>query len=300
MSDLHRSLSLEQVFNAIPGQWEKVIVSLLLVCLALLASHLWARYLARGEMSPQKRRLHLVWARNIIWFAVLLVIAAVWASTIAGFALSLAAVAGALLIVSKELVMCVHGYLYATVVSPYKVGDAIEFGELRGRVIDIDMFATSLAELDESGQQTGKVAEFPNGLLLTTPVKNVTPNGAFALHHIRIPVPEARVGHLDLIEAAALQAAERSTAPWRDEAMAHFRKVSEESFIALPSGRTKVAWDFSEPGHLVLVVRVACPSLERHAVEQAVFKDTWRALVDQAPLIGHADVAGPSGRPASV
>lgn len=283
MSSPVAGFSLDSLFTAIPGQWEKVIATLLLVVLGLLASHLWARYLARGEMSAEKRRLHLVWARNIIWLAVLLIIISVWATTIAGFALSLAAVAGALLIVSKELVMCVHGYLYVSVVQPYKVGDVIEFGALRGRVIDIDMFATTLADLDASGQQTGKVAEFPNGLLLTTPLKNISPTGAYLLHHIRMPVPEALAGDLDRIEAAALAAAERAIAPWRDEAIAHFRKVSEESFIALPSGRTKVSWDFSDPEHLVLVVRVACPSTERHPVEQAVFRDTWRALVRPAP-----------------
>jgi lysylphosphatidylglycerol synthetase-like protein (DUF2156 family) len=96
------NLMLEQLMLAIPGQWEKVIVTAMLIGLALLLSHLWGKYLARGQISAQKRRLHWVWARNIIWFAALLVIVSVWASTIAGFALSLAAVAGALLIVSKE------------------------------------------------------------------------------------------------------------------------------------------------------------------------------------------------------
>lgn len=78
-----------------------------------------------------------------------------------GLALSVAAVAGAILIVSKELVMCVHGYLYVTVVQPYKIGDVIEFNNLHGRVVDIDMFATTLVELDRAGQRTGKLAEFP-------------------------------------------------------------------------------------------------------------------------------------------
>jgi len=55
-------------------------------------------------------------------------------------------VAGAILIVSKELVMCVHGYLYITVVQPYKIGDVIELNLLHGRVVDIDMFATTLTE----------------------------------------------------------------------------------------------------------------------------------------------------------
>lgn len=268
----------ERLAAAIPGHWEKVLATALLIGMGLLASHLWARYLARGEISAEKRRLLLVWARNVIWFAVLLVIVSVWASTIAGFALSLAAVAGALLIVSKELVMCMHGYLYATLVQPYKIGDVIEFNGLHGRVVDIDMFATTLVEFDRAGQRTGKVAEFPNGLLLTHPLKNASPTGAYALHAIRIPIPAGIAQDLDRIEAAALAAADRATGTWRDDAMAHFRRASEENFIAFPSGQTKVSWDFSDPEHLVLVIRVACPSAERPKVEQAVFRDTWRAL----------------------
>jgi small-conductance mechanosensitive channel len=269
---------IERLAAAIPGHWEKVMATALLIGMGLLASHLWARYLSRGEISAEKRRLLLVWARNVIWFAVLLVIVSVWASTIAGFALSLAAVAGALLIVSKELVMCMHGYLYATLVQPYKIGDVIEFNGLHGRVVDIDMFATTLVEFDKAGQRTGKVAEFPNGLLLTHPLKNASPTGAYALHAIRIPIPVGIVQDLDRIEAAALAAADRATGTWRDDAMAHFRRASEENFIAFPSGQTKVSWDFSDPEHLVLVIRVACPRAERPKVEQAVFRDTWRAL----------------------
>jgi len=268
----------ERLTTLIPDQWEKVIATAILVAMGLLASHLWARYLARGEITPEKRRLHLVWARNVIWFVVLLVIVSVWASTIAGFALSVAAVAAAILVVSKELVMCVHGYLYVTLVQPYKMGDVIEFNGLHGRVVDIDMFATTLVEFDKSGQRTGKVAEFPNGLLLTHPLKNASPNGAYTLHAIRMPLPASAAQDLDAAEAAALDAADRATADWREDAMAHFRKASEESFIALPSGKTKTSWDFSDPEHLVLVVRVACPSAERARVEQAVFRDTWRAL----------------------
>ena len=268
----------ERLTALIPGQWEKVIVTALLISVALLASHLWARYLSRGAISAEKRRLHLVWARNIIWFAALLVILSVWASTIAGFALSVAAVAGALLIVSKELVMCVHGYLYVALVQPYKIGDVIEFNQIHGRVVDIDMFATTLVELDETGQRTGKVAEFPNGLLLTHPLINASPNGAYALHAIQIPIPERLSHDLDRLEAAALAAADRATAAWSEEAVNHFLKASEESFIALPSGKTKVSWDFSDPEHLVLVIRVACPVGLRATVEQAVFRETWRAL----------------------
>lgn len=269
---------LTAITTLVPGQWERVLATALLIGMGVLLSNLWARYLARGQISPDKRRLHLVWARNVIWFVVFLVLVGVWASTIAGFALSLAAVAGALLIVSKELVMCVHGYLYLTLVQPFKIGDVVEFGALQGRVIDIDMFATTLADLDDAGRQTGKVSEFPNGLLLTAALKNVTPLGSYALHPVRLPIPERFAHDLARIEAAALAAGERVTRPWREEAMAQLRKVAQERFIDLPSGQTRISWDFADPQHLVLVVRVVCPHDERGRVEQAIFKEVWQAL----------------------
>ena len=270
---------------------EKVIATFFLIAVGAALSHLWARYLVRGKISAEKRRMHLVWARNVIWFLVFFVIISVWASTIAGFALSLAAVAGAVLIVSKELLMCVLGYLYITFVRPFKVGDLIEINQLHGRVIDIDIFATTLAELGYAGQQTGKMAEFPNGLLLTTPLKNTSLTGDYVLHLFRMPIPDEAMWDLDRVESAALAAADEATQTWQSEAEAHFRKISDESFIAFPSGRNKILWDFSDPEQLMLVIRVACPSHLRLKVEQAVFRDTWRILRPGQLTKPHCDIS---------
>jgi hypothetical protein len=46
----------------------------------------------------------------------------------------------------------------------------------------------------------------------------------------------------------------------------------------LPSGKNKLSWDFSNPEFPLLVVRVARPSGQFAKVEQAVFRDIWRAL----------------------
>jgi len=61
--------------------------------------------------------------------------------------------------------------------------------------------------------------------------------------------------------------------------LAHFRKISDESFIAYPSGRSKVTWDIADPMRPILIARVACPSGEHAHVEQTVLRDTWRAVV---------------------
>jgi small-conductance mechanosensitive channel len=269
---------LEALIARIPGQWEKVIITVLLIGMALLASHLWARYLGRSEIADVKRRIHLVWARNLIWMVALLLIVSVWASTIAGFVLSVAAVAGAMLIVSKELVMCVHGYLYVTLVQPYKIGDEIEFNQLHGQVVDIDMFATTLVELDASGERTGKVVEFPNGLLLTHPVINASPSGAYVVHTIEVPVPARASKDLARLELAAREAADQATAAWREHANAHFDQSAEAHLMPLLTGQTLLSWKFADPDHLMLVVRVACPLDQRAKVEQAVFRGAWMAI----------------------
>ncbi|WP_287366719.1 mechanosensitive ion channel family protein [Thauera sp.] len=287
--------SLERLFIAIPGQWERAIATVLMVLVGATLTHLWARYLARGEViSNEKRRVHLVWVRNTIWFVVLFVIMSVWASTIAGFALSLAAVAGAMLIVSKELLMCVLGYLYLTLVRPFKVGDLIESSLFSGRVVDIDMFATTLAEYAHAGQVTGKVVEFPNGLLLTTPVKNVSPTGEYVLHLMRVPVPAAMVCDLVSIEDTARTAAELATREWQEQAEAHFRKLANEDFISYSSGRIKVLWDFVDPEHLMLIIRITCPVAMRLKVEQSVFRAIWLEVSRQRSDLGATGWAAPS------
>lgn len=275
---------LQRLAALIPGQWERVIATVLLLGAGVVASQLWARYLGRGDVPSERRRLHLVWARNVIWSVVLFAIASVWASTIAGFALSLAAVAGAMLIVSKELLLCVLGYLYLTFVRPFKIGDVIEIGAVHGRVIDIDMLATTLSEHGDAGLPTGKTAAFPNALLLTLPLKNTSSTGEFILHLLQIPVPLEFARDLTLIETAAAEAAIEATKAWQAEAEAHFRQVADESFIELPSGRIRVYWDFADPQRLLLCVRLACPEKMRVKVGQDVFKATWAALAATGTL----------------
>ena len=269
---------LQRIAALIPGQWERVIATVLLLAAGVVISQLWARYLGRGDVPAERRRLHLVWARNIIGSIVLFTIVSVWASTIAGFALSLAAVAGAMLIVSKELLLCVLGYLYMSVVRPFKFGDVIEIGAVHGRVIDVDMLATTLAEHGDTGLPTGKTAAFPNALLLTLPLKNTSSTGDFVLHFLRIPVPVACAHDLARIEAAATEAAIEATKEWQAQAEAHFRQVADESFVELPSGRIRVFWDFADAERLLLCVRLACPAKKRLQVGQAIFKATWQAL----------------------
>ncbi|WBL63640.1 hypothetical protein [Thauera sp. WB-2] len=95
---------------------------------------------------------------------------------------------------------------------------------------------------------------------------------------MKVPLPAQSVRDLDGIEEAGRAAAELATREWQEQAETHFRKLANEDFISYSSGRIKVLWDFGDPQHLMLIIRIVCPNALRLKVEQAVFREIWRAF----------------------
>ncbi len=258
----------------------------LVVLACLVLTKVAQAYLSRSSSAytPEGQRERMVWARNVIWVGGLLAIAAIWASKIAGFAFSVAAFAGAILLVSKELLMCFLCYGLITVSHPYRVGDFVEINGLSGRVIDISGFSTTLAETGAVNQLTGKTLSFPNSMLLTNAVRNYSATGPFMVDLFRIVVPFDI--DIEAAEQAALESAEAATATWREAADRHLRQLEHSAFIDLPSSKPKVLWASLDGKSSVMTVRFACPGEERVATEQAVFRGFWkryRNLVSKPP-----------------
>lgn len=223
---------------------------------------------------PDVLRGKLVWAQNLIRLLALVGIVVIWASKIAGAILSVAALVGALLLVHKELLMCLTGYALIMATRPYTIGDYVEVGGQSGRVIDISLFATVLSETSSVNQLTGKTVSFPNSLLYSTAVRNMSATGQFIVSLYRIAV--AVNIDFDLAEECALEAADKVTAQWQERADLHLRGVESHGFLDLPSSRPKVLWESPNEKHHVLTIRFACPMTARVAAEQELFRIFWR------------------------
>ncbi len=254
----------------------RVSATVLVVVFSLVVARLWQHFLNRRVSShaPEVKRERLVLAKNIIWIVATLAVITIWASKLAGFALSVAAFAGAILLVSKEFLMCFMGYGLITFTRPYRIGDFIEINGFAGKVIDIDGFATTLAETGAVHQLTGKTIVLPNSAVLSHPVRNVSATGAYMVDLYKIAVPFDI--DIDKADASALTAAENATAPWREVADRHLKLIEDSAFIDLPSSKPKVLWASVDGKHHIMTVRFACPVEERVATEQAIFRDFWR------------------------
>lgn len=268
------------------------------VAAGLLLMRLWSRYLLRSSADrPSARtREKLVHARNLLMVGVALIVVAIWASKIAGMFLSLAAVAGAMLLVSKELLMCVLGYGLITTSRSFRVGDFIEIGAMRGRVVDIDVFATTLAETGSAHQLTGKTLSVPNSTMLSQPVRNSSATGEYIVDLLAIVVPFDV--DFEQAERAALNAASHVTRAWQAAANAHLQHIEGVQFVDLPSSEPKVLWESHDTKGHTMVVRFACPMMKRVTAEQEIFRRFW--LGYRAARAGGSDLPAQGSDAAAV
>ncbi len=77
----------------------------------------------------------------------------------------------------QEAVLCIAGWLFILIKKPYDLGDRIEINGVKGDVIDIRTFQTTLLEIGnwvEAEQSTGRIVHIPNSFVFKHPCFNYT------------------------------------------------------------------------------------------------------------------------------
>jgi len=150
--------------------------SLILILAAVLARIAAGRFLLStldGDIDQRRRILSNV--KNGLFVLVVIGLFFIWAPALRTFALSLTAFAVAIIIATKELILCFSGAILKMASGSMRVGSWIEVGGLRGEVIDQNLMSTTIQELGsgtEAYEFTGKTVVLPNSLFLAAPVKN--------------------------------------------------------------------------------------------------------------------------------
>jgi small-conductance mechanosensitive channel len=144
--------------------------------LALLAARLVAgRALRRrNDLAEQVARRWTANLRNVLILVGVVGLIMIWAPQLRTFALSLTAVAVAIVVATKELILCLSGAALRTFTRAFSVGDMIEVGTTKGEVLDLDLLAARLKEFetrDGSIVPTGRTVTLPYSLLFASPAK---------------------------------------------------------------------------------------------------------------------------------
>ncbi len=139
------------------------------------------------------RSRHLI-RKNIVYFFTMLAlmfIALVWMESITNVTVFLSIIGAGVALALQEVLLCVAAWFHILVRRPFEVGDRIELGGIKGDVIDIRLFQTSLLEIGnwvDADQSTGRIASVPNSAVFKKETYNYSQGFEFIWNEIKIPI----------------------------------------------------------------------------------------------------------------
>lgn len=210
--------------------------------------------------------------RNTVVACVSVLLIVIWLGEIKHVAVSIAALAAAIILASREYLLNLYGTLMRLFANPFSVGDMIEIQNFKGKVVDIDGLTFKLLVYGESGQATSRTVEIPNSVLLSNPVVNHNELGSefcFAFSKISLPVTENVVQHADLLEASALTTCE----PWLGAAGKWLETKSSQYQMDFPKAGAKVLIASKDYKQIDLVLRFVCRQSEKLDTEQKILRN---------------------------
>lgn len=246
-------------FNELRSSSELLNTFLLSVLLAffffiiklLVNAHLNKRKGTKAEKIFLKRKVGQY--LSYIFMATLLVL---WFAKLQVFFVSLLAVAAAIVIAFKELIMCLTGGILLRTSKIFKDGDRIQLDEVRGFVIEKSLLSTKILEIGpekNSQQTTGDIITIPNSLMLSHTVKNESYFRGYSIKSFVFKISDVK--RADAFESELLAKAQEIVKDYFEEAKKSISKFCEKEGIVIPSmePRTKVLIDEEEYDILILV-----------------------------------------------
>ncbi len=174
-----------------PAIFQKLIRSLIVI--AVISGLAWVVIrLTNRYVSDLRRRYNSRKAAIFLAFVLaILVVARVWVEEFASVTVILSVASAGVALALHEVILCFAAWLMITVRKMYEPGDRVELGNLKGDVIDIGVFHTSLLEVGNwvwGEQSTGRMVQAPNSAIFRGPVHNYTKGFGIIWNEIRVVV----------------------------------------------------------------------------------------------------------------
>jgi small-conductance mechanosensitive channel len=161
-----------------------------------------------------------------------MIIGVLWAQNLSTFTVVISVMGAGLVVALGDLFLSIAAWFVILVRRPYEAGDRIEIDGVKGDVIDVRLFQTSLLEIGNwvvEDQSTGRVVHVPNSALFKNPVFNFTRGFEFLWDEIKIIVTFE--SDWRKAEEIILKHARRESEKTGQEVAKRIKKMAESYFI---------------------------------------------------------------------
>jgi len=134
---------------------------------------------------------HIV-RKNIIYILStisIIVVFFIWVQNLNSITLFLGVASAGIALALQEVILCIAGWLLIIVRHPYETGDRVEINGIKGDIIDIRLYQTSMLEIGnwvDADQSTGRIVNFPNSFVFKYPNYNYSRGFEFIWNEIPV------------------------------------------------------------------------------------------------------------------
>jgi small-conductance mechanosensitive channel len=253
-----------------------LITSIIFIAAIIAIRGFLIRYVRKDtEIIGKDQRRWIIRIKNTSAVLIFVGLILIWAPQIHTVALSIAAFAAALVIATKEMILCLTGAIMRATSQPFKVGDWITIDNITGEVIDLDAFAFRLQEVDmvrKSYQFTGRTISIPNSKLFSAHIENENFFKFYIYEDVRVAV---QFNDIDPAEALSIltDIAEEYFNKYRTDAKAFHKKIRKRAGVDIGSADPVFDLTTSELGHYQFHVRFFLPTAIAAEIGSNVSKD---------------------------
>ncbi|MBY6196396.1 mechanosensitive ion channel family protein [Vibrio hangzhouensis] len=253
----------------------KLLLSFLIVLFILIVRRIILSGI-RGDVAfiSEEQRKWMSRTKNGAFAILVVTLFLVWKSEISQFALSVTAIAVAIVVASKEIILCFTGSIQRASSRSFRIGDWIEVGKISGEVIEHNLMATVVQEIDlYHGQYhfTGKTITLPNSMFFTYPVKNLNFMKRYVYHNFSIVVPG--FDNLFPLLPTLVAKIEHHSEGFIDVARRYNSVIEKHAGVDLPGSEPHVHISSGATGEQNVHVMLFCPTEMATHLEQEVRAD---------------------------
>jgi len=218
----------------------------------------------------------------------MLTIIALWLPQIQHFILSVTAIAVAMVIATKELILCITGAVLLRTSRAFSIGDWISIGDRFGEVIECNVLTTSIQEIESKYYtSTGRTVTLPNSMFLSQSVVNQNFIRRYRFHRFAITI-EPDAFPMDAQEKL-LKRIESVTEPFLETARRYNAMLEKRTGIDIPDANPSVDFSTNEIAKIVTTICIFCPTDEIAMLEKSMMREFFEWYRNNRGQLNHTD-----------
>jgi len=170
---------------------EKILISIAIVFFVYLVMLAIIRTVNRKISDLKRRHSARKATLYIATLLALVIISVMWIKDLSTFSVVISVIGAGLVVSLGDMFLSMAGWFIILFKRPFETGDRIEMDGVKGDVIDIRLFQTSLLEIGNwvrEDQSTGRVVHISNSALFKKPLFNFTRGFEFLWDEIKVIV----------------------------------------------------------------------------------------------------------------